>query len=166
MPESDKSIVIAEIDEIKWQSNTGQSVLKSKGFYRTGGHLRAKNKRCEEHRPERKLNTKWQEGRPWLQFNLEENLMTCSICMDYYRGKEMPINNLKGQNRFLSVYQQKNFCCDHFCSILTWTFLWNPIPETDKSIVIAEIGCRKKILSERIPLNGQWNNRTSQTWQK
>ena len=27
------------IDEIKWQSNTGQSVLKSKGFYRTGGHF-------------------------------------------------------------------------------------------------------------------------------
>ena len=58
--------------------------------------------RYKEHRPQRKLNTKWQEGRPWLQFNLEENLMTCSICMDYYRGKEMPINNLKGQNRFLS----------------------------------------------------------------
>jgi hypothetical protein len=36
MPETDKSIVIAEIDEIKWQSNTGQSVLKSKGLYRTG----------------------------------------------------------------------------------------------------------------------------------
>jgi hypothetical protein len=68
-----------------------------------------KNKRYEEHRPERKLNTKWQEG---LQFNLEINLMTCSICMDYYRGKEMPINILKGQNRFLSVSQQKNFCCD------------------------------------------------------
>jgi hypothetical protein len=51
-----------------------------------------------------------------------------------------------------------------FCSILTGTFLWNPMPETDKSIVIAEIGCREKILSERIPLNGQWNNRTSQTW--
>ena len=39
MPETDKSIVIAEIDGIKWQSNTGQSVLKSKGFYRTGGHF-------------------------------------------------------------------------------------------------------------------------------
>ena len=39
MPETDKSIVIAEIDEIKWQSNTGQSVLKSKGLYRTGGHF-------------------------------------------------------------------------------------------------------------------------------
>ena len=37
--ETDKSIVIAEIDKIKWQSNTGQSVLKSKGFYRTGGHF-------------------------------------------------------------------------------------------------------------------------------
>ena len=32
---AEKSIVIAEI---KWQSNTGQSVLKSKGLYRTGGH--------------------------------------------------------------------------------------------------------------------------------
>jgi hypothetical protein len=39
MPETDKSIVIAEIDEIKWQSNTGQSVLKSKGLYRTGVHF-------------------------------------------------------------------------------------------------------------------------------
>ena len=39
MSEPDKSIVVAEIDEIKWQSNTGQSVLKSKGFYRTGGHF-------------------------------------------------------------------------------------------------------------------------------
>ena len=33
---ADKSIVIAEI---KWQSNNGQSVLKSKGLYRTGGHF-------------------------------------------------------------------------------------------------------------------------------
>jgi hypothetical protein len=33
---ADKSIVIAEI---KWQSNTGQSVLKSKGLYWTGGHF-------------------------------------------------------------------------------------------------------------------------------
>ena len=32
-------IAIAEIDEIKWQSNTGPSVLKSKGLYRTGGHF-------------------------------------------------------------------------------------------------------------------------------
>ena len=48
MPETDKSIVIAEIDKIKWQSNTdkikwqsntGQSVLKYKGLYRTGGHF-------------------------------------------------------------------------------------------------------------------------------
>jgi hypothetical protein len=27
---------------------------------------REKNKRYEEHRAEKKLNTKWQEGRPWL----------------------------------------------------------------------------------------------------
>ena len=31
--------VFYKIDEIKWQSNTGQSVLKSKGFYQTGGHF-------------------------------------------------------------------------------------------------------------------------------
>ena len=36
---ADKSIVIAEIDEIKWQSHTGQLVLKSKGLYRTSGHF-------------------------------------------------------------------------------------------------------------------------------
>ena len=66
-----------------------------------------KNKRYEEHRLERKQKTKWQEGWPWLQFNLEENSMTCSICMDYYRGKEMPINTVKGQNRFLSGFTNR-----------------------------------------------------------
>ena len=37
------------------------------------------------------------------------------------------------------------------------------MPETDKSIVIAKI---KRILSERIPLNGQWNNRNLQRGRK
>ena len=34
-----EQVFFYKIDEIKWQSNTGQSVLKSKGFYRTGGHF-------------------------------------------------------------------------------------------------------------------------------
>jgi hypothetical protein len=89
--------------QLKWNKNAVPSkTLKRKLPGTDEEEKRNKNKRYEEHRPERKLNTKWQEGRPWLQFNLEENSMTCSICMDYYRGKEMPINNLKGQNRFLS----------------------------------------------------------------
>jgi hypothetical protein len=33
------SFFLYKIDEIKWQSNTEQSVLKSKGFYRTGDHF-------------------------------------------------------------------------------------------------------------------------------
>lgn len=33
---------------------------------------------------------------------MEDNSMACCICIDFYRGKEMPITNLKGQNRFLS----------------------------------------------------------------
>ena len=61
-----------------------------------------KKKRYEEHRPGRKLNTKWQKGQSWLQFNLEENSMTCSICMDYYQSKEMLINNLKLKARIAS----------------------------------------------------------------
>jgi hypothetical protein len=43
-----------------------------------------------------------------------------------------------------------------FSSILTGTFLWNPMPETDKSIVIAEIGCWKKYCLGR----GNVNNKT------
>ena len=40
MPETDKSIIIAEIDENQMtSSNTGQSVLKSKGLYRAVGHF-------------------------------------------------------------------------------------------------------------------------------
>ena len=36
---SQTSFFLYKIDEIKWQSNTGQSVLKSKGFYWAGGHF-------------------------------------------------------------------------------------------------------------------------------
>lgn len=66
------------------------------------------SQKYEEHRPEKKLNAKWQEGRPWLTFDTVENTMTCSLCVSYYgnaSGNEhvrAQNSNLKGQNRFLT----------------------------------------------------------------
>ena len=88
--------------QLKWKKNAVPGKPLKRKLPGIDEEKHEKNKRYEEHRLERKLNTKWQEGWPWLQFNLEENSMTCSICMDYYQGKEMPINTVKGQNRFLS----------------------------------------------------------------
>ena len=89
--------------QLKWNKNTVPGKPLKRKLPGTDEEEKGeKNKRYEEHRPERKQKTKWQEGWPWLQFTLDENSMTCSICMDYYQGKEMPINTVKGQNHFLS----------------------------------------------------------------
>jgi hypothetical protein len=51
-----------------------------------------------------------------------------------------------------------------FCPILTGTFLWKPIAGNWQINRNSRNRMSEKILSERIPLNGQWNNRTSPTW--
>ena len=37
----------------------------------------------KEKRPERNFNAKWCEGRPWLKYDCDENVMTCTICTKY-----------------------------------------------------------------------------------
>ncbi|XP_052820539.1 zinc finger protein 862-like [Mya arenaria] len=50
---------------------------------------------------ERRFANSWKEGRPWLMFNDETKVMTCSTCVSFY-GTNPPTNtNLKGQNRFI-----------------------------------------------------------------
>ena len=41
------------------------------------------------------FNAKWCEGRPWLKYNRDENVMTCTICTKY--GKRGETGNLKNQ---------------------------------------------------------------------
>jgi len=47
----------------------------------------------KEKRPERIYNAKWCEGRPWLKYDRDENVMTCTICTKY--GKRGETGNLK-----------------------------------------------------------------------
>ena len=47
----------------------------------------------KEKRPERIFNAKWCEGRPWLKYDRDENVMTCTICTKY--GKRGETGNLK-----------------------------------------------------------------------
>ena len=60
---------------------------------------------------------------------------------------------------FLVVCQEQ---C--FCSILTGTFFMKSYAGNWQINRDSRNRMSKKILSERIPLNGQWNNRTSRTW--
>jgi hypothetical protein len=46
----------------------------------------------KEKRPERIFNAKWCEGRPWLKYDRDENVMTCTICTKY--GKQGETGNL------------------------------------------------------------------------
>jgi len=49
----------------------------------------------KEKRSERIFNAKWCEGRPWLKYDCDENVMTCmdTICTKY--GKRGETGNLK-----------------------------------------------------------------------
>ena len=47
----------------------------------------------KEKRPEWIFNAKWCEGHPWLKYNRDENVMTCTICTKY--GKRGEAGNLK-----------------------------------------------------------------------
>ena len=45
----------------------------------------------KEKRPEWILNTKWCEGHPWLKYEHDENVMTCTICTKYGKRGETGI---------------------------------------------------------------------------
>jgi hypothetical protein len=54
---------------------------------------KTQKKDLKEKRPERIFNAKWCEGRPWLKYDRDENVMTCTICTKYSNRGET--GNLK-----------------------------------------------------------------------
>jgi hypothetical protein len=47
-------------------------------------------------RPDWIFNAKWCEGRPWLKYDRDENVMTCTICTKYGKqGETGNLNNLR-----------------------------------------------------------------------
>jgi hypothetical protein len=52
----------------------------------------------KEKSPERIFNAKWCKGRPWLKYDRDENVMTCTICTK--NGKRGGTGNLKKQTSF------------------------------------------------------------------
>ena len=64
-----------------------------------------KSKEYESKR-ERKFNPSWKQGRPWLEYDDDEKIMKCCLCISQYGGGEgsdlnVSCSNLKGQNSFL-----------------------------------------------------------------
>ena len=45
----------------------------------------------KEKRSERIFNAKWCEGRSWLKYDRDENVMTCTICTKYGKRGETGI---------------------------------------------------------------------------
>ena len=52
----------------------------------------------QEKMPKRIFNAKWCEGCPWLKYDRDENVMTCTICTKY--GKRGETGNFKKQTSF------------------------------------------------------------------
>jgi hypothetical protein len=62
-------------------------------------------------RPEWIFNVKWCEGRPWLKYDRDENVMTCTICIKY--GKRGENGNLKNKPLFITNNFQSSAISDH-----------------------------------------------------
>ena len=54
----------------------------------------------KENEPKKKtprtFNYKWKENRPWLKYDPEEDVMTCSLCIEY--GQKAESGNLKNKH--------------------------------------------------------------------
>lgn len=69
------------------------SWIKKAGTSDSATNAEKRFKYEKEKRPERIFNAKWCEGRPWLKYDRDENVMTCTICTKY--GKRGETGNLK-----------------------------------------------------------------------
>ena len=78
-------------------------------------------------RPPRSFNEKWKEGREWLKFDPEKNIMTCTYCISYSSSSILKsskcTNNLKNKMLFVSG-----------CS----NFRYSTITDQEKSVVHQE----------------------------
>ena len=69
-----------------------------------------KRRLCKrEKRPERSVQPKWKESRGWMQYNDEENKMSCSVCIHYFNKSSIgnaACANLKKQEPVCQGLQQ------------------------------------------------------------
>ena len=69
------------------------SWIKKAGTRDSATNAEKRFKYEKEKRPERIFNAKQCEGHPWLKYDCDENVMTCTICTKY--GKRGETRNLK-----------------------------------------------------------------------
>ena len=59
----------------------------------------------KENEPKKKnprtFDYKWKENRPWFKYDLEEDVMTCSLCIEY--GQKAESGNLKNKHLFQKI---------------------------------------------------------------
>ena len=58
-----------------------------------------KSKEYESKR-ERKFNPSWKQGRPWLEYDVDEKIMKCSLCISQYGGGEGSDLNVSCSNLY------------------------------------------------------------------
>ena len=56
----------------------------------------------KEDSPERLFNVGWCQGRPWLEYDKEKNVMVCTLCTDFYKNRQPQMPNLKNKFAFIS----------------------------------------------------------------
>ena len=69
------------------------SWIKKAGTSDSATNAEKRFKYEKEKRPEQIFNAKWCKGRPWLKYDRDENVMTCTICTK--NGKREETGNLK-----------------------------------------------------------------------
>jgi hypothetical protein len=55
-----------------------------------------KKQEYEKNRPVRKFSSKWQTERPWLVFNKENNMMTCTTCIEFFQSDKISNSFISG----------------------------------------------------------------------
>jgi len=69
-----RNVVAHKIYKIKGRL----SWIKKAGTSHNATNAKKRFKYEKEKRPERIYNAKWCEGRPWLKYDCDENVMTCT----------------------------------------------------------------------------------------
>ena len=56
----------------------------------------------KECQPDRTFNQSWTQGRSWLKYDKDSNVMTCTVCTEYSYSRQSTSSNLKRKHLFTS----------------------------------------------------------------
>jgi hypothetical protein len=80
----------------------GQPIKRKKTESKTKDDAKKRWKDYEQKRVDRSFNYEWQIGRPWLKFDKEKGVITCTACINVYGTSGSGGSNFKGKNAFIT----------------------------------------------------------------